>query len=181
MSEKYYSKWEFNHDGEGCDTCQDASGIYDTEPDRPHLNCDCEIREVNVDEDNNIIDDVDETEEICDDVVDTTVWTSEMFDTSKSGDYFVKVEGTMSSDDFLEIFEDLLFTSEKVTYSHDSKSFSQLIRADEVSGSSVEVRMTWDVVQHLCMEEKMYDNSGELSQKVVSNEVIISFNSMSID
>ena len=34
--------WNFEG-SDGCDICQDATGWYESEPSRPHANCDCEI------------------------------------------------------------------------------------------------------------------------------------------
>lgn len=181
MSKKYSVKWVFNPDFEGCETCQDAGGqIYDSEPEGPHPNCECESVEVYVDEDDNIIDDIDETEEMCADVTDTDVTVMNFCNYSRNGD-LIEVTEEVNSSEFEDEFEGVLFFNEGAEYSHDSISFDEAIEPERGVDYYPCARITWNVQQYLCLEEKVYDNNDELTQELVSNDVTITLSDYSFE
>ena len=187
MSKKYSVKWVFNPDFEGCETCQDAGGqIYDSEPEGPHPNCECESVEVYVDEDDNIIDDIDETEEKDEVLVEVTVTTSKDADYTING-ACVDASGTINSSEFESEFASELEIDDNVEYEHSDGNIYEgsLLIQNEDEDYNPEVTADWGMVQTIYWDKKVYSESGDDDDveimRITSNKVTIDFEGYSIE
>ncbi|PQJ73153.1 hypothetical protein [Polaribacter butkevichii] len=164
----FFLKWVFNPDGEGCGTCQDASGqIYDTEPDRPHPNCECEIREVYVDEDDNIIDESEETceEEESGDVSDTYFLNKDYIRIGAD----IDIDKTFNSSELEGLIESELDIVKNLNFSHDEQQLNEthILEPGETEDDlNPSLTITWSYTQNVCRN---------VEGKVTSNDVKVSF------